>query len=135
VAEQRRTIQAIVLFNFDRWQRNEVRPFSVVQLEEAVRRAREGGMTIERVTLSGHADRLNSTGAGDYNQRLSERRSQTVREMLIALGIDNGLIATTSSGDTQQVVGCEARFKGQTELRECLLPNRRVEVTFATRRR
>lgn len=135
VVELRQTIQAVVLFNFDRWQRSEVRPFSVLQLEDAVRRAREGGMTIEAVMLSGHADRLNRTGENDYNQRLSERRTQTVREMLVAMGVDGALIATTSSGDAQQVVGCEARFTGQTELRECLLPNRRVEVTFTVRRR
>jgi OmpA-OmpF porin, OOP family len=87
------------------------------------------------VTLSGHADRLNSTGESDYNQRLSERRSQTVRELLVKLGIDNALIGTRSSGDSQQVVGCEARFKGKAELQECLLPNRRVEVMITTRRR
>jgi outer membrane protein OmpA-like peptidoglycan-associated protein len=129
------TMQAIVLFNFDRHQPEQIRPFSIVQLEELVRKAREPGVVIEKVVLSGHADRLNSTGESDYNQRLSERRSQTVREMLVKLGIDNALISTGASGDSQQVVGCEARFKGRAELQECLLPNRRVEVTIATRRR
>jgi len=133
--EQRVLLQAQVLFNFDRWQPAQIRPFSIVQLEDMVKKAKAENLTIEKVTLSGHADRLNSTGEGDYNQRLSERRSQTVRELLVKLGIDNALISTAASGDAQQVVGCQERFKIQSELQECLLPNRRVEVNVMARRR
>jgi outer membrane protein OmpA-like peptidoglycan-associated protein len=87
------------------------------------------------VKLTGHADRLNRTGQSDYNQRLSERRVQTVREMLVRLGLDAALISTMASGDSQQVESCELRFTRRVDLQECLLPNRRVEIVVELRGR
>jgi outer membrane protein OmpA-like peptidoglycan-associated protein len=124
-----------VLFNFDRHDARNMRPFSVVQLEELVKRVQRDQLQIKGVRLSGHADRLNSTGQNDYNQRLSERRVATVRAELERLGVAAALIRTEASGDAQQVSGCETRFRNQAELRECLLPNRRVEVVIEAVRR
>jgi outer membrane protein OmpA-like peptidoglycan-associated protein len=121
-------LAAQVLFDFDRHREADIRPFSVVQVENLVRRIQREPLQVVAVRLSGHADRLNGTGRDDYNQRLSERRVQTVREMLVRLGLDARLINTAASGDTQPVEGCEARFKGRSALQECLLPNRRVEI-------
>lgn len=44
------------------------------------------------------------------------------------------LMSTAASGDVQQIQGCEQRFKAQPDLRECLLPCRRVEVEIEARR-
>lgn len=131
---QEQLYNGTVLFNFDRHDAKNMRPFSVVQLEELVQRVQREGLVIERVTLSGHADRLNGTGAGDYNQRLSEKRVATVKAELVKLGVDVNKIATAASGDAQPVSGCEARFARAAELQECLLPNRRVEVVISARR-
>lgn len=127
-------LSAHVLFNFDRHDLRNIRPFSIEQLEELVRRVKDERLVVSAIRLSGHADRLNSTGQNDYNQRLSERRVETVKQELVRLGIDARLISTRASGDTQQVTGCEARFKSHAELQECLLPNRRVEVLIEARR-
>lgn len=127
-------LSAHVLFNFDKHDLKNIRPFSIVQLEELVRRVKDERLVVGAVRLSGHADRLNSTGQNDYNQRLSERRVETVKQELTRLGIDARLISTGARGDTQQVTGCEARFKAKAELQECLLPNRRVEVLIEARR-
>jgi outer membrane protein OmpA-like peptidoglycan-associated protein len=124
-----------VLFNFDTHDLRNIRPFSIVQLEQLVKKIQRENLEIVSIKLSGHADRLNSTGQGDYNQRLSERRVATVRDELVRLGVVVGVIATGASGDTQPVEGCEARFARQADLQECLLPNRRVEVTVEARRR
>lgn len=123
-------LSAGVLFNFDKHDPKNMRPFSVVQLEELVRKVQREKLVVKSIKLSGHADRLNSTGQNDYNQRLSERRVTTVKAELVKLGIDPKLVSTAASGDSQQVQGCEQRFKGQADLRECLLPNRRVEVVI-----
>lgn len=131
---QEQLFNGTVLFNFDRHDPKNMRPFSVVQLEELVRRVQREGLVIERVTLSGHADRLNGTGAGDYNQRLSEKRVATVKAELAKLGVDANKVSTVASGDAQPVSGCEARFARPAELQECLLPNRRVEVVISARR-
>jgi OmpA-OmpF porin, OOP family len=127
-------LNAAVLFNFDKHDAKNMRPFSVVQLEELVRKVKAERLVVSSIKLSGHADRLNSTGQNDYNQRLSEKRVATVKAELAKLGIDPKLTSTAASGDTQQVQGCEQRFKGQADLQECLLPNRRVEVVIEARR-
>jgi len=127
-------LNAAVLFNFDRHDAKNMRPFSVVQLEELVRRVQREKLVVESIKLSGHADRLNGTGTGDYNQRLSEKRVATVKAELTRLGLDAKVMETAAAGDTQQVSGCEARFPRPAELQECLLPNRRVEVLISARR-
>jgi OmpA-OmpF porin, OOP family len=134
-AAQEVSLVAQVVFNFDRSGAKDIRPFSVVQLEDLLRRARAENLEIRAVRLTGHADRLNNTGQADYNQALSERRVKTVRDALVALGIDPALISTDAKGDSLQIQGCEARFKSQPELQECLLPNRRVEVVVVARKR
>ncbi len=62
-----------------------------------------------------------------------EKRVATVRDELVRLGVPAAVITTGASGDSQQVEGCESRFTRQADLQECLLPNRRVEVTIITR--
>ena len=57
----------------------------------------------------------------------------TVKAELARLGIDPRLMRTVASGDSQQVQGCE-RLKRRAELRECLLPNRRVEMVIQAQR-
>ena len=53
---------------------------------------------------------------------------------LAKLGMAPPLMSTVASGDSQQIQGCEQRFKAQMDLQECLLPNRRVEVVIEARR-
>ena len=51
------------------------------------------------------------------------------------MGVDAALIETSARGDHEQVEGCRDTFKSQSELQECLLPNRRVEVIFETKKK
>jgi outer membrane protein OmpA-like peptidoglycan-associated protein len=127
-------LSAGVLFNFDKHDAKNMRPFSVVQLEELVRRVQRDKLVVESIQLSGHADRLNGTGKGDYNQRLSEKRVATVKAELAKLGIAPALMSTAAAGDSQQIQGCEQRYTRTADLQECLLPNRRVEVVIKARR-
>jgi outer membrane protein OmpA-like peptidoglycan-associated protein len=78
------------------------------------------------VELIGHADRLQGRGH-DYNRGLSERRALTVRNLLVERGVEAGTIEYRYKGDTEQVQACEG-VKPRQALRECLAPNRRVEV-------
>jgi len=50
---------------------------------------------IERVTVSGHTDRIGSAAS---NQRLSQQRAQTVRQALSAQGIPAAAIVTQGFG-------------------------------------
>jgi outer membrane protein OmpA-like peptidoglycan-associated protein len=124
-----------VVFDFDRSGANNIRPFSVVQLDDLLARVKRDGLQITGIRLIGHADRLNGTGHGEYNQQLSEKRVATVREVLLGKGVDGALVNTEARGDSQPVNGCEGSFKSRRELEECLLPNRRVELRIDARMR
>lgn len=119
-------LTANVLFEFDRDQRGDIRAYSLESLDQSLARIREEGLTLTHVELIGHADRLQGRGF-DYNQGLSERRARTVHDLLTQRGIDTGKIAYSFRGDTDQVQRCEG-VKPVAALRECLIPNRRVEV-------
>lgn len=119
-------LTANVLFEFDRDGRNDIRAYSLQSLDRELARLREEGLTLASVELVGHADRLQGRGH-DYNQGLSERRAKTVRDLLVERGIEAGTIRYAYKGDTVQVQQCEG-VKPQAALRECLIPNRRVEV-------
>lgn len=122
-----------VLFAFDKSDVASIRPLSRAQLDTLARRIQTEPLQVRSVRLVGHADRLNSTGESDYNQRLSERRASTIKSEMVRLGIDAALITTEASGDTQQVQACSTRFNSRAELEECLLPNRRVDVIVTAR--
>lgn len=124
-----------VVFRFDKHTEGDVYKFSIAQLKTALSKARAADRTLLKVRLEGHADRLNSTGQNTYNDKLSEKRVNTVKGMLTRLGVDAGLIEVSWRGDHEQVEGCKESFKSQAELQECLLPNRRVEVIFETKKK
>ncbi len=119
---------ANVLFEFDRDRYRDIRTYSLESLDRALARIAEEGLVLQRVELVGHADRMAGRGH-PYNQGLSERRAQTVRELLIGRGIAADAIHYEYRGDSQQVQQCDG-VKPRAALLECLLPNRRVEVRF-----
>jgi OOP family OmpA-OmpF porin len=83
---------------------------------------------LELVLVTGHTDRI---GSQAYNQKLSERRANAVRDYLVSKGVARDKIETLGMGKTQPVPGvvCNQAYpKERKALIECLAPNRRVEV-------
>jgi outer membrane protein OmpA-like peptidoglycan-associated protein len=78
---------------------------------------------LDVILVSGHTDRL---GTDAYNQKLSERRADAVREYLVSKGVDKAKIETVGLGEKQPLVQCDQ--KNLKALIECLQPNRRVDV-------
>ena len=70
--------------------------------------------------LSGHAD---DRGSLDYNQALSERRAQAVKDFFANGGLDKNRIKTEGFGEVNPAVA------GKTE--EAYKKNRRVEIDFS----
>lgn len=91
--------------------------------KEVIARAKDYA-SISLVHVDGHADRL---GSPQYNQRLSEKRADTVRAYLVSKGFDASRIETLGSGKTNPVKSCPDQ-KDRKSLIECLSPNRRVVV-------
>lgn len=121
-------LTARVLFDFDEYTPAHIRSVSRSELDNLVARVKLEGITMTSLTLVGHADRLNETGNKDYNQQLSQKRVNTVRDLLVAQGLTVSSVAIDAKGDNDQILACQTQFKKRAELQECLLPNRRVQV-------
>ena len=71
------------------------------------------------VEVAGHTD---STGAADYNQKLSERRANSVAQYLETQGLANNRVVTVGAGESKPVAD-NATPEGRQA-------NRRVELTL-----
>lgn len=84
---------------------------------------------IEMVRITGHADRI---GSEAYNQKLSQRRADAVKDYLVEQGIVSSRTETAGSGESDPAVSCTdiagKNNSKNTNLIECLKPNRRVVV-------
>lgn len=115
------TVTSTELFEFDR---SNLTPEARSKLDnEVVAKARDFG-SVSHVQIDGHADRM---GSQEYNQRLSERRAETVRAYLVSKGFDASRMDTIGFGKTNPVKSCPGNM-ARKELIACLAPNRRVAV-------
>ena len=80
---------------------------------------------VEYITVVGHTDRI---GSDSYNQKLSERRANTVAKYLTAKGVPATKIKSSGVGETQPVKECKGE-KATPALIKCLAPNRRAVIT------
>ena len=80
----------------------------------------------KQIEITGYTDRI---GPETYNQTLSERRAQAVRDYLVSKGLPADAISTQGLGAAKPVVGCEGERGAQ--LIDCLAPNRRTEIEFS----
>ena len=71
------------------------------------------------VEVAGHTD---STGAADYNQKLSERRANSVAQYLESQGLANNRVVTVGAGESRPVADNTTPEGRQA--------NRRVELTL-----
>lgn len=112
------TLQTDALFDFDKAViRNDARD----KLDGLVSQIK--GVNLEVVIAVGHTDRLGSVA---YNQRLSVRRAEAVKNYMVSKGIPANRIYTEGKGKAQPVKEC--KDTNRKALIDCLQPNRRVEV-------
>lgn len=114
-------LSATQLFDFDK---ATLRPDARAVLDNEVLAKLQQLSTIRYVNVNGHADRI---GSAQYNQRLSERRADAVRDYLVSKGADASSIETFGFGKTMPVKSCPDQ-RNRKALIECLQPNRRVVV-------
>jgi outer membrane protein OmpA-like peptidoglycan-associated protein len=123
VAETRRTALGLVMnlgsdylkFEFDR---DELRP------EDRELLSRIAGILLTSqdytVSVNGHTD---DVGSAEYNQKLSERRAQTVRDYLVKAGLPADIVSVTGHGKSLPLV------RGTSDAARA--KNRRVELGIA----
>ena len=78
---------------------------------------------VRYLNISGHTDNI---GSATYNQQLSERRAKNVRAYLVSKGADPKTIEVYGYGKTMPKKRCIG-LEGDA-LRQCLAPNRRVQI-------
>ncbi|MCB1983996.1 MAG: OmpA family protein [Burkholderiales bacterium] len=117
------TFSADALFDFDS---AELKPNGKVALDEFARGLE--GVNYDVIVAVGHADRI---GSPEYNQKLSVRRANSVKAYLVSKGIEDNRIFTDGKGESQPVTGDTCQGKSGQALKECLRPDRRVEVEVA----
>jgi OmpA-OmpF porin, OOP family len=82
--------------------------------------------SVESVVIEGHADRI---GSQQYNQKLSERRAESVKAYIASKGVDRDKVETIGMGKTVPAKFCPDS-KNRKELIACLAPNRRAIVSM-----
>jgi outer membrane protein OmpA-like peptidoglycan-associated protein len=114
-------LSADVLFDFDKW---DLRPEAGPALAKVV--AVLQSYPKASVLIEGHTD---GKGNDQYNQRLSERRAESVRGWLAEHGV-NGAMATRGWGKTHPVApNTKSNGADNPKGRQ---RNRRVEITIST---
>ena len=115
-------------------QNEEVFPFMLASLTQAAKARLDRDVIgrlatcsrIDAVVIEGHTDRM---GSQQYNQKLSERRAESVKAYLVSKGTDGDKIQTLGMGKTVPAKFCPD-IKGRSELIACLAPNRRAIVSI-----
>ncbi len=119
---RRVSFSADALFGFDQ---STLRQDGKSALDQFAREM--AGTRFELIVVEGHTDRLGSTS---YNQKLSMQRADAVKSYLVTSGgVDPGKVSATGMGETAatQAGACLASLP-MAQLRECLQPDRRVDV-------
>jgi OOP family OmpA-OmpF porin len=120
---QRFTLSADALFDFDK---ATLKPEGRRKLDELADALR--GSHHDNVVANGHTDRA---GSVSYNQRLSQRRADAVKNYLLTKGLDVSKITAVGKGKSQPTLKpTDCRGPGMTRAAviACLQPDRRVEV-------
>jgi outer membrane protein OmpA-like peptidoglycan-associated protein len=86
----------MVFFDFDK---SNLTPEARQVVSEAVRTAKEHGPV--RIVVTGHTD---TVGTHAYNQALSERRAMSVKNAMVAMGLDGAMIATVGKSFDEPLV-------------------------------
>jgi len=110
----RTKIDTLTGANFD-FNKSTLRPEGKAKIDHAVKVMQEH--TDLRVSVEGYTD---SIGADAYNEKLSERRAQTVRDYMVEKGISPSRISTRGFGETKPIASNKTA-EGRAQ-------NRRVEI-------
>ncbi|QWP75309.1 OmpA family protein [Lysobacter sp. K5869] len=128
-APRRFAISADALFAFARADAEDLQPAGRADIARIAGELRDPG-DLRRVRVIGHTDRL---GNESDNRALSQRRAETVRQLLIEQGVPAQRVVAEGRGAAEPVAGpCQAQQRAA--LIACLQPDRRVEIVAEVER-
>ena len=106
------TYAADAFFDFDK---SVLKPEGKAKLDDLVSKIK--GVNLEVIIAVGHTD---SVGSDAYNQKLSMRRSESVKAYLVSKGVEKNRVYTEGKGEKQPVA--------DNKNKESRAKNRRVEI-------
>jgi len=119
---ERFVLDADALFAFGKSDLDSILLAGKQRLDEAIARIRAHGKVGE-IRVTGYTDRI---GSAEVNDRLSLARADTVRDYLVAHGLDARNIHTSGAGSQQSTTTCP---EGESrKVIACLQPDRRVTI-------
>jgi OOP family OmpA-OmpF porin len=125
-AAEKVNIPADALFAFNKAEISEAGQEKLASFADRVTKLK----SLEVVIAVGHADRI---GSDSYNQALSEKRANAVKDYLVSKGVPANRVYVEGKGKSQPVTGNECRNLGaengkNKKLVDCLGADRRVEL-------
>ena len=120
-APQSVAFSADMLFAFDK---SVLKPEGRAMLNDFARQL--GGAQYEVVFVTGHTDRF---GSNEYNQKLSERRANAVKDYLAGKDVPANRMNASGKGETQPVTQAgDCQGTKSVKVIACLQPDRRVHI-------
>ncbi|KRG68768.1 OmpA family protein [Pseudoxanthomonas dokdonensis] len=117
------SLSADSLFRFGGGSEADMLPDGRAEVADIAARLNEA--QVVRVLVVGHTDRI---GSSEANQRLSQQRADTVRQILINNGLAADRVLAVGKGEAEPVSeGCQGE-RATPALVQCLQPDRRVDV-------
>jgi OOP family OmpA-OmpF porin len=111
-AAQKVTYAADTFFDFDK---SVIKPEGKAKLDDLVDKTK--GIALEVIIAVGHTDNI---GSDAYNQKLSERRANAVKDYLVSKGIEKNRVYTEGKGEKQPIAS-NSTAEGRAK-------NRRTEI-------
>jgi OOP family OmpA-OmpF porin len=108
--------------------KSDLKPEGKVMLDGLVSQLQ--GASYDTIHAIGHTDRF---GSGAYNQKLSQRRAETVKAYLLSKNVNASRIDAVGKGETQPVTkAADCRGAVATaKVKACLQPDRRVDIEMS----
>jgi OOP family OmpA-OmpF porin len=114
---EKHTVSATALFDFDKAALKPAGKEAIHGIDEEIKASKA---KVTDINVVGYTD---SVGTEEYNQELSVRRANAVKEFMVSEGIDPGIIDVKGMGESDPVAS-NSTAEGRAQ-------NRRVEISVA----
>jgi outer membrane protein OmpA-like peptidoglycan-associated protein len=118
--------EKVVYFDFNKSSLSTRAQHHLDHLVQKIRHMARHKKHLPTLSIVGYADRL---GQAEYNEKLALKRAESVRDYLVAKGVNAQKVEVRSLGKTVPKADCSADLP-RIKMIECLREDRRVEIEF-----